>query len=430
MAGPDLFDPYAGNILCSHLGPILSPAEAIGRLLHRPQMPRPSDLAGIPPHIRMHYLLRVRNLHVPTAVEGQVYQTIDMMVRENYRHLDPALPSTFATVTGEVLLRPPLRMPPTAAAAVGVSGTGKSVSIESSLRLFDQVIQHPSFPNVNGPFQQVVWLSITAPESGRAEDLARCLMEAWERATRTSRFEMHLCRARLNPTAALQAWTTVARSHFLGVLHIDEIQNLFKMVAKALRMKRKPGDGPLELRLVEDQCLRWLLNLLNHGIPVFFSGTPDGIGALSKRFATQQRMLGGEHAFHPFSGSSPAYVENFLGQLARYQVTARPLKMNASAAELIYRLTAGIPRLIVALWVAAQRLALEDQDKLELIHLSQAADTFLAPVAPAVQALLSRDHLRLQRYEDMVTSDPGFWSRFWEAVEPAGGEEVASLVEG
>ena len=70
--------------------------------------------------------------------------------------------------------------------------------------------------------------------------------------------------------------------------------------------------------------------------------------------------------------------------------------------------------MIIALWIAAHRVAFErTEDDLRLEDFRVAADTYLAPVAPAVAALRSNDPKRMGRYEDLAPRDHGFWSQFW-----------------
>lgn len=419
MRTPNLFDPYADNILCQKLGPMLSRNEALAQLLDLP--PRPQNVASIPRHVRVHHLMRLRGLHIPPEVEGRLYESIDLMLRGGYPNRDPNEPSTFAMISGEALRRKRPPSPAIAAAVGGISGTGKTQGSLRCLSCFPQVIRHEKFPGMHGPHQQVGWLSADVPASGKAEDLARALMTAWEQATGSGRFTELLAREKFrNPMQALDEWRHVASAHFLGILHLDEVQNFFKLSTLEQRRKRKGGDGPPELSIVEDQCLRWILSLLNTwGIPVLFSGTPDGIGALTKRLSTAERIVtGGVHQFDPFiSWHRPAFRQTFLQSLGRYQYTKEKLAITDSVAELIYSLTAGVPRIIMALWIAANRLALEsDKDILTANHLRKASELYLAPLAPAVSALLSQDPLRLAKYEDLVTADKTFWPSFWESM--------------
>lgn len=407
-----IHDPYAGNPLIAQLGAIRPRSDAVKLLAELPPRP-PKDVASIPYHIRLHMVMGVRNLHIPSVEELQLYETLDMMIRQNYHHLHPSASSTWSLISGEdARYRPPVTAPTYGAAVAGVSGSGKTQAIRRCLKAFPQVVQHTSFSRMINGLQQVVWLSLDVPPSGKAADLAAALMRAWKEATGTSRFDKTLSGEWRNGAQMLDEWRQVASSHFLGLLHLDEVQNFFKLPTLGSRRRRKPGEPPPELRIIEDQSLKWVLNALNEWqIPLLVSGTPDGFGALTKRLSNAERIVtSGYHDFKHFRVTSDfAFRENFLSRLAPYQFVAHPLRVTEELGDLILEKTAGVQRLIIALWIAAHRVAFErSDDDLRLDDFHVAADTFLAPVAPAVAALNSNDPSRLSLYEDLLPQDHSF----------------------
>jgi hypothetical protein len=312
-----------------------------------------------------------------------------------------------------------------AAATCGLSGTGKTVAILRALNLMPQVITHDSFPNIVGNHHQVAWLSVDAPASGRSVDLATNLMRGWEDLMfrhfpqEPSRFASTLAKERRDGPKMLDEWRQVASTHFLGLLHIDEIQNFFRLQSLEKRRKRTDKSEGLQLSIVEDYCLKWVLTCTNTWqIPLFVSGTPDGIGALTKRLSNTERFVSsGYHVFPHFADAGKLFYEGFFMKLVQYQFVKKPLPPTQGFADLIIELTGGIQRLIVALWIAAHRVAFErKEDDLRPDDFRRAAETYLAPVAPAVAALRSKDPLRMARYEDLIPRDDGYWATFWAAV--------------
>lgn len=415
-------DPYADNILVQGLGPILSRQEAASSLVVLPKRP-PKDIGTIPRHLRLHMLMDVRNLHIPSIEGLQLFESIDMMIRQNYHHLHPSSASTWSKISGEpVQFQLPLNAPAFGAAVEGVSGSGKTQAIRRCLgRYPEQVIKHPSFFRMTNGLQQVVWLSLDVPASGKATDLAAALMTAWKKVAGSTRFDKTLSGDWRNGMQMLEEWRQVASTHFLGLLHLDEIQNFFKLSTLDRRRRRKVGEEPPELSIVEDQCIKWILTLMNTWqIPLLVSGTPDGISALTKRLSNAERIVtSGYHAFKHFTDvEDPVFRQQFLPRLTVYQYVARPLPISDELAVVIMEKTAGVQRLIIALWVAAHRVAFErKEDDLRLDDFRVAADTYLAPVGPAVDALRSQDPKRMGRYEDLVTRDHSFWGQFWGPVK-------------
>lgn len=421
MRESDRFDPYAGNLLTARLSPILSREEALQKLIELP--PRPKTLGDIPRHIRVRHLMRVRDFHVPQQVEGRLFETLDLMLREGYRYRDPASSSTWGMLSGDAPVRKRPGSLAFGSAVDGASGSGKTEAVLRCLGCLSprQVIVHDTFPKLIGPHAQLVWLSVDVPASGTSEDFVRSLMLATDQALGSSRFVDTLARDRLkNPMKELEAWKQFAMAHFLGLLNLDEVQNFFKIGTLEQRRKRAPGDGPPELSIKEDQLLKWVLTQMNSGgLPIAVSGTPDGVGALTRRFSNLQRFgTGGYHTIPLFkSWDQWEFKDTFLKALGAYQYAAKPIVLDDALAKLVFELTGGVPRIIIALWIGANRIALErPSDDLMLSDFAAAFDAFLAPLAPAVAAIRSGEPNRMARYEDLVAQDPSFWTRCWDAI--------------
>lgn len=417
-------DPYSGNILIQGLGPILSRGEATAFLTHLP--PTPRGLDGVPNHIRSHMVFSILDLHLPDLPGVRLHSSIDLMLRQGYRYRNPESPQTWRSISGTPYAHKTPRAPAIAAAAAGIPGIGKTEAALRSLSYYAQVIQHESFPRLANGLNQMARMSVDVPSSGKADDLAANLMSAWDKAMADAiqdyspRFLEPLSRARRDGIRMLDEWRQVAVSHHLGFLHLDEVQNFFQIPTLERRRKRTNKDGALELSVIEDKCLKWILNFTNTWqVPLLVTGTPDGIAALTKRMSNTQRICtGGFHKFSHFeSANDPEFRIVFLPTLAKYQFVRRKLPVTDELAELLIDLSGGVKRILIALWIAAHKIAFErDTDNLSLKDFKQAALTYLAPLAPAVAALRSRDPKRLSQYEDLLTKEGDFWVTFWGEV--------------
>lgn len=416
----DLFDdPYSGNPLTEGLGPLVSMAAALARLNCIPRPPR--DVGSMPKHVRLHHLMWLQDLHIPSAEEGRLSITIDLMLRQGYRYRDPRDARSWRLISGERSSAISQFSPASAAVVVGHSGVGKTQSIRRSLAAYpNQLIVHPSFPQMVGEHSQVVWQSIDVPPGGRAADLGAALMTAWDCSTGWDRFKEALKRSRRDGSQMLDEWRQVALAHHLGLLHLDEVQNFFKLAALKRRINHRGDPASPELSIVEDLCLKWLLVLMNTWqIPLLISGTPDGVGALTRRFSNAQRFAtSGYHVFERFEDpGKKEFRDGILSQLVAHQYVQKKLPMSDGLAVLMIELTAGIPRIMVALWIAAHRVAFaRKEDSLTLSDLQKAADTYLAPVKQAVSALNSNSPKLMARYEDLIPRDDAFWGKFWTSM--------------
>lgn len=411
---------YQENVLMDGLGEILDRTEVAKKILFMPEIP--DNISTIPYSLRLHLLYKLRYLHLPRIEEFRIAESIDIALRQGYDLRNPANAETWSMLTDEPLFQPRLKMPAGLVSIIGNSGTGKTETITRILQSYPkQLIHHPEFPNMVGDHWQVSWMSITIPASGRAIDMARSLMDEWQRVmvplgkSFCERFEKTLSRDKQKGELVLKEWHKVAKSHFLGILHIDEIQNLFKLLT--LEKRRKSGQRALDpgLPIIDDQLLKWILTVTAEwSMPIILSGTPDGFAALQRRMATSQRLVGlGYHSLSRFEhAEDPEFAKMFFPALISYQLLAHALKGTPDVARTLIELTAGIPRLLVALWVCAQRIAMERRDdtfRIEDIHI--AANTYLAPVMPAVAALNSGNPDQMAQFEDLMPDDWDIWSQ-------------------
>lgn len=276
-------DPYSGNLLVQGLGPILSREETLERLTAIPQPLR--NVSDIPKHVRLHILLgNLLDLHIPDLSGAQMAQSLDLVLRQGYRFRDPHDAKTWQPIFGSasVQSRTP-RTPALGVSAIGIPGVGKTQGVLRALNCYPaQVIHHEHFPRYQKGLNQMVWLTADVPASGKASDLAENLGAAWDAAMAKAtpdyepRFQHFLGMDPRRGLQMLNEWCQVARGHFLGVLHLDEVQNFFHIPTLERRRKRTGTDGALELSINEDKCLKWNLNFTNASeIPLALSGTPS-----------------------------------------------------------------------------------------------------------------------------------------------------------
>lgn len=432
-----IHNPYGDNILISGLGEIPDHFELLNHLTDLPELPlSSSELAAIPRHIRLHYLHNIRELYLPSPEGSKVAETIDYMLRAGYKSRNPVSADSWKLISKDNHLYNEIHSPCIASVVVGHAGTGKTQTIQRALSRYPQIIIHDNFPQLIGKHLQVSWLSLDIPASGKSRDIARELCSAWDNMLshhfpeQPRRFQKSLSFNNPNPQKLFDEWKQVAKSHFLGILHLDEVQNLFKLsTLEKRRSKSKTqytehDEGP-ELSIVEDQSIRWILEITNQWkIPVLISGTPDGVRAVMKRFSNAGRFsTTGYHLLPTFSYASESdseyedevFTKTFLPILLDYQWLEKRLEDTPELRKKICEYSAGIPRLIIALWFVAQRIALSrsDSDEFRLEDLDQAIDGPLALIKPAVSALRSGIPEQMRAYEDLIEIDPNFWGTVW-----------------
>lgn len=396
---------YANNPLISACGPIKDTIEIGKSLTYLPELP--GESANLPFTLRKHLVPSIRDLFIPTPVCISLAETVDVMLRQGYCKRRPGTSEYWNTI----YYNNNTQNPPSAATLVGISGAGKTVSLEKILNLYPQFYVHQSFPGYIGEFTQLIWLKVDAPESGKLGDFAYNLMLATNQALGTEYFETSLKKEK-RPPSMFDEWLGIAKKHALGILVIDEIQNFFKLAPKIERIKNKTEDK-LELRIIDDQTLKSILTLSNTlRMPLLASGTPDGLAVFRSRLSTAQRLTTGghHHLALPTRADDKHFSSTIFPTIIQYQWVKNKVQKSDELRDLIFDLTACIPRVYTNLWVASHKVAFEKGvDTLSKEIFIEAMNSYLKPVIPAIEALKSNNLNSLKKYEDLLPRDHHVW---------------------
>ncbi len=379
--------------------------------------PLPGVEANAPLSQRLVEMQSIRQLFVPSPDNIRVATTVDCLLRHGYTIRDPSRAQTWRASYESVADQQraaksihPLEGSALMASLFGVSGTGKSRTVTNACAAYPNVVLHRTFPLLVGPFKQLVHLKADVPESGKLVDFVTGLMERTDELLETGRFEKDLALAKKSAIPLMRKWMQVAKSHFLGLLVIDEIQNLFQIPRLKERRSGARSNEPM-VTVRDDELLKCILTLSNAAaIPILVAGTPDGLAALKARLSTAERATtGGYHSLLPSLDKNDKYFREFvLPQLMARQWTKTPSTDGLGIGDALHKFSAGVPRIYVGLWIQAQRVCVERGGATVVLEdIKMAAQTYMAPLQQAVQALLSGNVDALRRYEDIVSA-PGF----------------------
>lgn len=399
------------NILVDELGPNLDAYQLSAKLINLP--PQPTNLASTRMHIRMHQLLSIRELYVPTAQIEYLATYIDQAIRHRYSLVNPSNAKTWMNIFEKHHFSNGMESPVRPITIFGESGTGKSAGVRNYLSIYgEQVHFHKSIQMMASEVPQLVWLLANVPASGRAEDLAVNLLQALDEALRSSRFAAIISSEKRNVTSMLAAWRDVTQSHFLGVLHLDDAQYLFneelnknhqEVEAKNRALKSHKTESALEAvrRISEEWC-----------IPIIMTGTPDKQTNLYAESDAMVWFQGCTHmAMHQIiAGEDQFFRDTFFPILCRYQWVKKPIACTYEFASLVLMLSGGIYQIIITLWIAAHRVAFEEgRDELCSADFMRAASTYLSPLKLATEALRLDAPQKLSRFEDLLDHGHQTW---------------------
>lgn len=232
-----------------------------------------------------------------------------------------------------------------ASSVLGWSGMGKTTMIRSVLELFPQVIRHERYQGQEFSRKQVVYLSLDAPVSASPKGLILNIASALDRAlglagpgSHVSQFQV----SRLPVEAQRVLITRALASSGVGLLHIDDLQRL----AEGSRTHR-------------DATSAMIIGIANTaGCSLLFSGTLDALGVLQSNFEVARRAnRRGSFVLQPPRDDDSEFFTTLVTFLFRYQLVNAPVAPTPELCRHLLNLTAGIPGVLVMLYVAAQETA-------------------------------------------------------------------------
>lgn len=386
---------YRGNPLIEALPAINSPAMTSEILQLKPLF----DVAERqqPPWIRSHYLKRLRKIVLPLpsffAFESQVSRNI----RSGYAARHPLSPETQALryAAGKPGAWYDASLDPYSASeltVVGLSGMGKSTMVEAVLRSYPQYIRHTVYNGARFVANQIVWLKINCPHNGSLSALCRSFFEAVDRATGTTKYGLKYSDPKLTIDTLIGGMRQVAATYYLGVLIIDELQNL--SVAKA---------GGAEL------MMNYFMNLRTEiRTPLILVGTYKAVSLFGRemRFARRASENGLTDLIKPTDHTDPVW-RNLVRTLWEYQWLRKPSELDEGIHNELFDCSQGVTEILVALFSSAQEVAISDDDGEEFGSITkdlirECYDSAFVLLHPSIDALRSNSVRNLQIFEDLL----------------------------
>jgi len=269
---------------------------------------------------------------------------------------------------------------------VGISGVGKSLSVERILNLYPQVIHHGQYRDRRFINSQVVWVKLDCPFDGSAKGLCVNFFQAIDDMLGTN-YRRNYAHGRRTTDEMLPDMALVAANHCLGVLVIDEIQRL--------RAARSGG---------AERMLNFFVQLVNTiGVPVVLIGNYKALSVLSGDFSQMRRGTGQDDLIWDRMARDDEW-RFFVESLWRLQYTREVgrLEDDPSLADVLYDETQGITDLAVKAYMLAQQRAIESgREVVTASVIRSAARDHLGIPRAVLAALKTGDRRVLEQYEDV-----------------------------
>lgn len=386
---------YAGNPLIEALPPVLTTQEAMCGLAYYPHYDEAQRSA--PDHIRYHLIQNGLRFFAPLDIHLDLERRFSCLIRVGYAERNPLAIGFWNEVNARVgacsqygaLSASRRNQWPSSAAGfhiVGMSGVGKSFSVERVLSLYPQVIHHSHHSGRNFTLSQITWLKLDCPFDGNTKGLCIEFFNAVDSLLQTN-YCHHYSARRYLQDELLSNMALVAANHCLGVLVIDEIQ----------RLSRARSGGA-------ERMLDFFVQLVNTiGVPVVLIGTYKALALLSGEFSQMRRGTGQGDLIWDRMAQDQQW-QLFVESLWRFQYTRRrrSLKDDPALSAVLYDQSQGITDFAVKLYLFAQERAIESgKEEVTAAVIRSAARDQLRLPKPVLDALRRGDQRVLDLYEDV-----------------------------
>ncbi|MBG1266646.1 ATP-binding protein [Nostoc sp. WHI] len=381
---------YNANPLIQALPPIFSAEEFAAKVTKIPFWD--DQDRNLESHYRFHCVERLSRYFDPQAKTIELQKLISVVIMTGYLSRNPLKPE-YASRSRQIYnaiedgggknLENYVNLPTSASGLtlIGSSGIGKTTNFINILKLYPQVICHPEYS-----VYQIVWLQVECPKT--LKGLCTDIFAGIDKLLGTN-----LCR-KFNPRYysedyLLAQLAQVAHTHHLGVLVIDEIQNLVNSTRSRA------------------EILDFLVKLDNTiGIPVIRVGTNEAISILQGNFRNARRSTGeGSVIWERMINDEEWYF--FMEGMWEYQWTKTPVPFSHEINEIFYNESQGIIDIAVKLYKMVQwkAISLRSEEIITVDLIRQAAKDGLYLVEPMLDAIRSGDKERMMKYKDITPVD-------------------------
>ena len=394
-------DLYRSNPFIEAL-PDLEPERAFyKRVAQKPEINREEALkhAG---ETRSHYVQKLRMFFQPLPRHWTLAQSLSKLIRGGYIDRNPLghaferdIKERAGSINWNSLQVPSVSL--RGGLLAGLSGLGKSFSVKRMLSFIPQVIRHGNYPDGRTIARdQLVWLRLECPSDASPKALCLSFFEEVDQALGESehKYANKYSSPHLGISTLIQKLGDVASSLSLGLLVIDEIQNLCRQDVKQSASRK---------------LLSFIVQVVNRlGVPVLMIGNSNALTLLTSELRMARRSTGLlEPHWSRFKASHPEWRNKFVKNLWDYQYLKTFTPLNTDLEQEFYRQTQGIPDIAVKLYEAIQDTLLNERGA-EIITpevIARVAKRTLAFQYPIVAALRDGDFDMLRSLPDLHPID-------------------------
>lgn len=393
---------YANNPFISALPLIRDTQAAVSEMKMLPTI-NESEL-NLEPHIRIHAIQRlVTGFFQPFSQHVTLEARLAILIRQGYVGRNPSTPAYKVHLNNgyerivnkdiDLTVRQNAVSTASGFSIVGPSGCGKSKAIARCLDKYPRAIYHPDLHII-----QVPWIKLECPRNGSLVELCLDFFIVLDNLLGTQ-YRSKYGKARSGVGVLITEMAQLCNLHAVGVLIIDEIQNLSR--------QRAGGD---------DAMLTFFLSLTNTiGVPVVLVGTPKARTLFSSDFKVARRTVG----LGSVSWDRMEQNQNWgrlIATLWKYQWLKKKSVLTDELVKVLYDLSQGVIDILIKLYMLSQwRAMITGAESLSVRLIETVYADELKPVHSMLNALKSGDPSQIAKYGDLVM--PSIEQKFIQAFD-------------
>lgn len=312
----------------------------------------PRDQRRLPAHLRTHAAMDLLHFFQPLPVHLRLEGMISRTIRDGYLARNPVNPAYRGALKERLecfkdgrKLNPQYEPTASGFSIAGMSGVGKSTGVKRVLSLYPQVILHSHFKGRNFTAVQIVWLKLDCPKDASLTSLCVEFFRVVDDLLGTNYTKSYGGRSR-NVHELMLYMAIVAAEHYVGVIVIDEIQDL---------STAKSGGAT--------QVLNFFVKLINTiGVPIVIIGTYKAIPIICSEFRLARRGSGqGDLIWDRMSLDEDWQV--FVEALWDLQYVKKLCVVSKELSKTLHDVSYGVTDLAIRVFLAAQVRAIETRSE-------------------------------------------------------------------
>lgn len=391
-----IINEYSGNPLIECLPGITDKYDAIEMLaVYPPYSLKERELDS---YYRIHLVQRLYQYFQPLGVHLDLYNRIQLMIRQGYLYRNPLsreMAMDFnngyqAILKSNVELNSSefFRASSVGFSIVGVSGMGKTTSMDRVLSTIPPVIVHLKYRDKTLSMYQINYIKLECPYDASVKALCINFFGKVDGILGTNYMKKYGT-GRLSANAMIPIMAQVARNISLGCLIIDEVQLLSSSAS---------GGG--------EKLLNFILSLNNTiGVPLLLIGTPSAMSILQSQFRLARRNSSqGVMIFDRLKNDEN--WELLMEGLWQYQWTKVYTPISKEFIHMMYQASQGIIDIAKKLFIMVQIKAISDGTEIITIDaINKVQEENFKLVKPMVDALRTGNLNKIAKYEDIYFSE-------------------------